>query len=127
MFTVYYERYWCDFMRKQEEKTFYSIQELEDWIFGSMRRNYDDSLAMFFPTPEILKNIGDDPGKPSRIEFKPSASSETYWIHEIDGPNGIEFSDGTRTSGQKHWSRNVREWCIRCDKKRKSPKFNFVD
>ena len=50
MITVKYERYWNDYIRKHEEKTFSSLADLEECIFGQMQQGY--AKAMSFPTVE---------------------------------------------------------------------------
>lgn len=126
MIKIKYERYWNDFIRKSEEKTFFGLEDLADWIFGQMQQDYTKDFVMSFPTPAKLKRIGEADG-PYRIEFKPVRGGESIWIYLIQDTNGILFSDGRFTSGKKHWSRTVQEWCIACDKRQHAPTFNFVD
>lgn len=126
MVKIKYERYWNDFIRKSEEKTFYGLDELANWIFDQMQQDYTKDFVMSFPTPEKLRRIRETDG-PYRIEFKPTRGGESIWIYLIQDSNGIIFSDGRFTSGKKHWSRAVQEWCIACDKRQHAPTFNFVD
>ena len=126
MLTVKYERYWNDFFRKNEERSFCHLAELEEWMFGQMKQNYSgDTYTMSFPTPEKAKRIGET--GPWNIEFKPERGGETIWIHQIKSERGIVFSDGKYTSGQKHWSAEVKDWLRRCEERRKAPKFDFAE
>lgn len=126
MIKIKYERYWNDFIRKNEEKTFADLDALADWIFGQMQQDYTkDSFVMSFPTPEKVKRIKAD--GPYRIEFKPRWGEESFWIYLIENSNGIIFSDGKFTSGQKHWSLEVQTWLTACEKRRAYPTFNFVE
>lgn len=118
MFTVHYEEYWNDFMRKEHEKRFSSLDDIESWMFGMMRRDYkNDSLAMYFPK-------GD---KPSEIHLHPERGGPNYWIHLITSADGIVFSDGRQTAGQKFASKRVQEWLAHCMERRDKPAFNFVE
>lgn len=125
MFRVKYERYWNDYRRRHEEKHFSDLAELEEWIFGQMQQNYTNPSAMSFPTPKKAERIKAD--GPWSIEFRPVWGEENIWIHLIESPSGIVFSDGKFTSGQKHWSKAVQEWLTRCDQRQNAPKFNFAE
>ncbi len=126
MIKIKYERYWNDFIRKSEVKSFSDLDELEEWIFGQMQQDYTkNQFVMSFPTPEKEKRI--QANGPWRIEFTPKYGEESIWIYQIESCNGIIFSDGRFTAGQKHWSKEIREWLTHCDKRRQQPKFNFYD
>lgn len=125
MITVKYERYWNDFARKNEQRTFRDLEDLENWIFGQMEQDYTKQFVMSFPTPGAAKRIG-EPG-PWRIEFKPKWGGELFWIKQIESEHGIIFSDGTFTAGQKHWSDSVKTWLCHCEERRKEPKFTFAE
>lgn len=125
MIKVFYEEYYNDYIRKNHVKTFSDLTELEEWIFGQMMRDTSEDFAMFFPTPEILKRICSD--GPGRIEFKPQYGGPDFWIHKIENYDGIIFSDGIYTSRKKHWSKEIKEWLIHCDKRKQSPKYLFVE
>lgn len=125
MIKIKYERYWNDFTRKNEEKTFPDLDALADWIFSQMQQDYTKDFVMSFPTPEKVKQINEN--GPYRIEFKPTRSGESFWIYLIENANGIIFSDGRFTSGRKHWSTVAQEWCTACDRRQHAPTFNFVD
>lgn len=61
MIYVKYERYWNDYNRKIENKAFVSLNDLADWIFSQMQRDYSEPFAMSFPTPEKWRNSEDTP------------------------------------------------------------------
>lgn len=47
MYRIDYEEYWNDFFRKQHQKTFASLSDIEEWIFGQMQRDYrGDNLVI---------------------------------------------------------------------------------
>lgn len=126
MIRIKCEHYWNDFIRKNEIKTFASLDALADWIFGQMQQDYtgSHSCVMSFPTPEAAKRIGET--GPWRIEFTPQRGSESIWIYCIENSDGIIFSDGRFTSGQKHWTTEVQQWLTACEARRRGPTFNFV-
>lgn len=126
MFRVKFERYWNDYLRRHEEKHFSDLAELEEWIFGQMQQDYTTNhSAMSFPTPKAAERI--KAAGPWSIEFRPVWGEESIWIHMIDSPSGIVFSDGKFTSGQKYWSKAVQEWLAHCDQRQHAPKFNFAE
>lgn len=125
MLKVKYEQYWNDHHRKTEEKSFSSLSELEEWMFGQMQRDYTKPHAMSFPVPEAVERIHAD--GPWAAEFQPACGSETFWVRYIEDETGIIFSDGTFTAGQKHWSGQAKSWLEHCESRRKAPKFNFAD
>lgn len=126
MLRVKYERYWNDFIRKNEEMSFLSLEGLEEWLFGQMKQNYTkNQFVMSFPTPEKAARIGES--GPWEIEFKPEYGGESFWIHLIQSEQGIIFSDGRFTAGQKHWSAEVQNWLRHCEERRKAPKFDFAE
>lgn len=126
MIRIYYEEYYNDYHRNDHEKSFYSIEELEEWIFGQMRQDYTDKKrwAMSFPTPKRVKSINES--GPWSIEFKPGYESPTFWIHMIKNDQGIIFSDGNMTAKKKHWSKEIQDWLEHCENRRRNPQFNFV-
>lgn len=123
MIRVFYEKYWNDFIRKSEEKSFEDLKEVEEWIFGQMQQPYKN--AMSFPTPAKCERI--HANGPWEIEFTPSFNGPNFWIHQIENSNGIIFSDGKRTNGQRHWSKAVQEWLVCCDERKLTPKLTFVE
>lgn len=125
MIKVKYERYWNDFKRTSEVKSFSNLCELENWIFSQMQQDYTDTLVMGFPTPNKAKRI--NASAPWRIEFTPQFGGESIWIHQIENFKGIVFSDGKFTAGMRHWSKEVQEWLVHCEERRRSPQFNFVE
>lgn len=63
--TVRYEEYHNDYFRKEHERRFANLEELEEWMFGQMKQNYSSKekgwLYMYFPVNK----------EPSRIQFSP--------------------------------------------------------
>lgn len=125
MLRVKYERYWNDYIHKNEERRFRDLDDLEEWMFDQMEQDYTKKFVMCFPTPDAAKRIGET--GPWKIEFRPKWGGESFWIKQIECERGIIFSDGTFTSGQKHWSEEVKTWLTHCEERRKTPKFNFAD
>lgn len=122
---VIFEKYIDDYNCKSETKTFTSLTELESWIFGQMQQDYArNRYAMWLPLPESVKKYKQD--GPGSIEFRPCCGGESILIHQIESNDGIIFSDGRFTSGQKHWTIAVQNWLVHCEQRRKNPKFNFA-
>lgn len=47
MYTVKYEKYYNDYRKSQEVKTFRSLEEVADWLFGMVRGEYSKSVLFF--------------------------------------------------------------------------------
>ena len=119
MIKIDYEMYQNDFMRKRGlTKTFDSLESLADWIFNQMKQKYDNQpIVMWFPRKDRI----------DRILFTPEWRGYRYWIHCIEDSDGIIFSDGATTSGQKFIADCVQKWCAACTERRDKPTFNFVN
>ena len=116
MYTVKYELYRHDYDRQHVEKTFNTLDDIENWIFNQMKNDYHDGyLYMYFPV-----------NGESHISFKPQTPGPEYWIHEIDSPNGIEFTDGKYTCNQEHTSETIQHWFKHCAERQKKPTFKFA-
>lgn len=116
---VKYELYTNDFLRRNQEILVFSLKELENRIFEKIEFDYtkkENRHKIFFPTE-----------CPSTIVIDPAITHPLIWIHQIEDVKGIIFSDGTYTAGQKHWSKEVKEWLKHCKNRIENPKFNFVD
>lgn len=126
MIKIFYEEYYNDFKRTQKTNTFSDLQQLADWIFEQMQLDYTkETWALFFPTPEILERLHE--AGPCRIEFHPyRCGGPTYWIRKIESGEGILFSDGTYTAGQRYWNEEIKKWLRECDHRKKNPTFHFV-
>lgn len=118
MITIEYETYICDYARKFYTKRFATLKELEDWIFGQMKRPCNDDFAMWFPRKDAI----------GHIIFVPERNGAKYWIHKIDYNFDCVFSDGTMTNGEKFMSNAIKKWCAALEERRKDkPKFLEID
>lgn len=119
MIRVDYELYANSILRKEQELYVFSLKELENWIFKKIDFDYtkkENRFKIFFPTEE-----------PYTIAIDPAINHPLIWIHKIETYSGIIFSDGKYTAGQKHWSKEIKEWLKHCKDRVETPKFNFVD
>lgn len=121
MLTVKYKKYYNDFLNKQEIKRFFSLKELEDWLFDMVPGSYD-SFRIFFINPD------DKWVKMSDLDNSCISSSDGryhYWVEQIEEDGKIIYSCGTFTNGQKYWNDKIKDWLRHCDKRRRNPQFNF--
>lgn len=123
MYTVYGERYFNDFTRKLFEMRFRTLDD----IFEYMKKiSYNFTKDSFFPT-----NINNREG----FEWVSRISCYGYddnrypdlWIYKIEDEEGIVFSNGRYTAGQKHCSKKVKEWLEKCNEMTKKKEYVFVE
>ena len=64
---------------------------------------------------------------PGRIDLGTMSDGGCWWIHQIDGPRGIEFTDGRRTDGKKHISKHVLAVLDAFVDEKSNPEARFVE
>ena len=121
MYLVKYEEYHNDYNRRNHEKTFCSLDDIANWMFGTMQR--DPKRNMYIPVPDERYTSGGL----CRIEMRPAYGGGCIWIHLINSDRGIEFTDGQLTSGKKHWSKAVQAWLIGCKERQEKPVYKFEE
>ena len=122
MVTVYYEEYTNDYLRRDKQKTFMSLSGFEDWFFGLCKRSYKDYISI--PDPDTTIFRPDE--MPYSLDVNAMWTDNChYWVHMIRN-NGIVFSDGRYTDGQKHWNDTTKDMCRRMLARRNNPQFDFV-
>lgn len=125
MLKIRMERHLNSCFHREDTRTFDTFAELEKWIFDQMQQDYTGyKMTLRFPTSEIAQCFHDD--GPCRIEIHPTPDGEQLWIHQIETPEGIIFSDGRYTAGKKFWTQEVQTWLTHCEQRRLNPQFNFV-
>ena len=124
MMTIYYDEYVSDLNIKARERSgFYSWKEIEDWVFGLCASGkYSDKISVPIPDRTDIWKDG-----PSAIEVNCCwTEGKTYRIHKVTNSDGIVFSDGRYTSGQRHWNDEAKNACRSIRQRAINPTFNFV-
>lgn len=119
MLIVKYEEHRNDYDRRHYEKSFKSLSDLEERLFGLMRWGYEGH--MWFNI-DYKNEVVYDP-----IKIHPAQGPLRYWIHQIEQDGKIIFSDGMYTSNQTFATKTVKEWFYHCDNRVNKPTFNFAD
>ena len=114
MITVKYEYYYNDNNFDHRKKDFANLDHFEIWIKNQMHVSKLDKWIRFCPDLGYMTMQPDGPGW-------------SYHIHQIEDEDGIIFSDGQYTSGQKHVANCVRKWMEELEVKLKTPMYNFVN
>ena len=116
-------KYWHDYQKRELQERFRDLDELANWIFGQMRVDYTSEHGrnlLSFPKCDADDSI-------YNISVRPEYGGYVFWIKQIeDEHSGIVFSDGTFTGGQKHCTKAVGEWLMRCENRKRNPTFNFA-
>ena len=125
MLKIRMERHLNSCFHREDTRTFDTFAELEEWIFDQMQQDYTGcKMTLRFPTSEIAQCFHDN--GPCRIEIHPTPDGEQLWIHQIETPEGIIFSDGRYTAGKKFWTQEVQTWLTHCEQRRLNPQFNLL-
>ena len=122
MIKVKYEKYYNDYRRYYEIKSFNSLEELADWLFEMVKGEYKRS--MWFVNPN---NVHMRDGK-LRLDSSCIHSRDgewIYWVHQIEKDSAIIYSIGTFTNGICHWNDEIKQWLLACRERMNKPTFNF--
>lgn len=127
MITVKYTRYRNDYDKRVETKSFYTLEDLADWLFEKCRGKYKD--GMYFINPDNDKFCHDANGKlrldNSCISVRYDDTGYCTWIEQIQDENVIIYSDGKYTNGICHWNETIKQWLRDCRERQINPQFNF--
>ena len=105
-------------VRERIQTGFTQWSEVEDWVFKFCEGKHEARLTIPDPSrerepaPIIIQYIWGD--------------GVTFQIHKIVRGDGILFSDGTTTNGQKHWNEEVKQAYRNMLHRKNGRTFNFV-
>lgn len=122
MIKVRYEKYYNDYRKKQEVKTFDDLQEVADWLFGLVKGDYRSS--MWFVNPDTDHTRDGKLWLDSSC-IKSSDGEWMYWIEQIEKDGAIIYSCGTFTNKVCYWNDEIKHWLRECRKRRENPVINF--
>ena len=114
MLNVRIEEYHDDNHFNHHIQTFASFDALKQWILGRMNVSNPKDWISFSSNPVFFRMQPDGPGW-------------SYKIHLIEDHDGIIFSDGQHTAGQRHIADCVKQWLDDFKQELETPKFNFVN
>lgn len=114
MLKVRIEEYHNDNNFKHHLQTFTSFNALQRWVLGTMNVSSPKDWISFSSNPIFFRMQPDGPGW-------------SYKIHLIEDQDGIIFSDGQHTAGQRHIADCVKRWLDDFKHELETPKFNFVN
>ncbi len=127
MIKIKYEIYDNDYNRRYEDKSFGTMAEFKDWMFGLMNRPYVDSDGhknMWF-----LDSVLDSPGRldsSCRITIRPEWGGASYWVYCVNDNNKVVFSNGKYTNGQCYISDGFKAFLKECQDRRDGKEQTFV-
>ena len=112
MLTVKGEYYYNDFTRYNFAKSFKNFDELKNFIL-----NHSNGDVGTKEHRTIWLGIWRDgsfkcPDRVSNSPYSRGGSKYDLWIYYIESSNGIEYTNGQYTRGEKHASKAFEEWCI---------------
>lgn len=123
MYTIYGEKYFNDFTRKNVRMSFRSLEEIYDYM-KKISYNFVDKYGNYFPVPN-----GDSYNWCGRISCTDKEDSlyRDFWIYKIENENGILYSNGHYTDGKKFCAKSIENWFVDCRNKIENKKFTFVE
>lgn len=126
MITVKYTRYRNDYDKKAETKSFYTLDDLADWLFEKCKGSYKDE--MYFTNPDDDRFHFYD----GKLKLDNSCISVRYddtgyctWIEQIEDGGAIIYSTGKYTNNICHWNETIKQWLRDCRARQRNPQFNF--
>lgn len=125
MIRVKYERYHNDYNRRTEEKTFYDLSQVADWLFSKANGRYKDRLFFIDPDGRIPYFGGKLNLDSSCISAKYDDTGYATWVQEIIKDGKIIYSTGEYTNGISHWNDEIKQWLRDCRDRQRNPHFNF--
>ena len=114
MLKVRIEEYHNDNNFHHHVQTFASLDALKQWVLGRMHVSNPKDWISFSSNPVFFRMQPDGPGW-------------SYKIHLIEDSDGIIFSDGQHTAGQRYIADCVKRWLDDFKQELETPKFNFVN
>ena len=114
MLIVKIEEYHNDYNFHHHLRSFMSLDALKQWILDSMHVSNLKDWISFGSNPVFFRMQPDGPGW-------------SYKIHLIEDKDGIIFSDGQYTAGQRHIADCMKQWLDDFKQELEAPKFNFVN
>jgi hypothetical protein len=124
MYTVKYQKYFNDYKNSQEEKKFYSLQEVADWLFG-MAAGEKYEKVMFFIDPDRERKMEGRWLDSSCIHVCNHSDRYIYYVEQIEKNGVIIYSCGTFTNMECHWNEEIKSWLRECRERMLHPTFNF--
>lgn len=126
MYKIYGELYLNDYTRKQFDIPCSSLDAIFSYC-KKISRNFCDKYGNWFKPKDM--NYSEQPLVIERIQVRTHEHPgyTDFWIYQIENENGIVFSNGKYTDGQKFCSKKVNDWLSECQEKMKSRRFNFVE
>ena len=125
MIKIKYERYHNDYNRKIEEKTFYDLKKVTDWLFDNVSGNYKDKMFFIDPDSRLPYFGGKLNLDSSCISTRYDVSGYETWVLLIEKDGAIIYSTGRFTNGISYWNEEVKQWLRDCRERQLHPVFNF--
>ena len=120
MYTVFAEHYHDDRHTRMRTFAFDSLDAVEAWM---LKRSNPSSSSFIVPCEETRRAYCN----PHSIRLGWLPDSFEWWVHKIEGPRGIVFSDGTLMCGKPFIARSVQAMLERFWAESKEPESRFCD
>lgn len=122
MIKVKYHKYYNDYRNSYETKTFSSLDELADWLFGMVKGKYEYKIWFTNPNED---NMFDGKLRLDGSCIKSNDGEWSYYIEQIEKDDKIIYSTGKFTNGICHWNDEIKCWLRICRERMNNPQFNF--
>lgn len=122
MIKVKYNKYYNDYRRFDEIKTFCSLDDFANWLFDMVQGDYKYKIWFVDPYDDHMRD-----GKLHLDNscIKSRDGDWQYWIEQIEKDGAIIYSTGKYTNGICHWNDEIKQWLVKCRDRMNNPRFNF--
>lgn len=123
MYLVSGIKYHNDYTKRPFTMRFNSLNDIFEYM-KKISKNFSAQYGNYFPTRR-----GTDYDWCCRISCNDTEDGvyDDFWICQIENENGILYSDGRYTHGERFCAKFVESWLADCELKRKNNKPRFVE
>jgi len=110
MITILAKKYRNDYSNQMCTMRFSSLTDLFEHLV-KISLDFADKKRSWIPVPSEGKQYD----WCSRIEIDNKTDYlDCFWIYKIENENGILYSNGTYTDGEKFCAKSVEDWLVKC-------------
>lgn len=123
MYTIYATKYHNDYTKQTATMQFHSLDDIFKYL-KKISNDFNNKYGNYFPTRNNRANYEWCGRIACRNEY--DSIYRDFWVHMIKNDNGIIYSDGKMTKGEKFCAALIEDWLEHC-REAANKKPNFVE